>query len=257
MQFPKLALLAACATLASASYAGAFVISYSLVDLGGNRFRYEYTISNDPAQPGAGIVDLLFDPSLYDQASLTDASSGPATTDWNRTFLASGIGVPVAFDALATSGAIPAGGSSSGLAVEFRWLGAGSPGAQDFEIYDPVSFARLGRGTTAATAADADGDGVPDPSDNCPVYPNASQLDTDQDGRGDACECSDQNEDGRNTVADLVAINSAIFNPGLVTPLCDGNNDGGCNVADIIAANVEIFSPGNTSICARQPVSGP
>jgi hypothetical protein len=93
--------------------------------------------------------------------------------------------------------------------------------------------------------------------DNCPYYETSNLADTDGDGRGDACECTDQNGDGRNTVADLVGINLAIFNPGLVTPLCDGNNDGLCNVNDIIAANVEIFSPGNTSTCARQPSPGP
>ena len=69
--------------------------------------------------------------------------------------------------------------------------------------------------------------------------------------------CTDQNGDGTVTVVDIVAINQAIFSPGLATPLCDGNYDGRCNVNDIIAANVEIFSPGNTSTCARQPVPGP
>jgi hypothetical protein len=58
-------------------------------------------------------------------------------------------------------------------------------------------------------------------------------------------------------VADLVAINRAIFDPTLVTPLCDGNGDGSCNVADILAANLEIFSPGHTSTCARQRGSAP
>jgi len=104
---------------------------------------------------------------------------------------------------------------------------------------------------------DDDSDGTCDDSDNCPFFSNPLQSDTDQDGRGDACECTDQNGDGENTVADLVAINLAIFNPSLVTPLCDGNNDGVCNVSDIIAANIEIFSPTNTSTCARQPVPGP
>ena len=35
---------------------------------------------------------------------------------------------------------------------------------------------------------DADGDGVGDPCDNCPLVPNPDQLDTSIDGVGDACE---------------------------------------------------------------------
>jgi hypothetical protein len=257
MELPRLILFAALGTLGFASGAKAIAVSYALVDLGGNLFRYEYTITNDPGAPSIRLVDLFFDPSLYDETSLTDASSGAIATGWNRMFLASGIGVPAAFDALASDGGIPAGGSSSGFAVEFRWRGSGLPGAQGFEIYDPVSFVRLAAGTTTLAAPDTDGDGLPDSSDNCPYYPNSNQLDTDQDMRGNACECSDQNGDGRNTVADLVAINRAIFDPTLVTPLCDGNGDGSCNVADILAANLEIFSPGHTSTCARQRGSAP
>jgi hypothetical protein len=45
----------------------------------------------------------------------------------------------------------------------------------------------------ACTPYDADGDGIPhcaakDLTDNCPTTPNASQLDTDADGHGDACD---------------------------------------------------------------------
>ena len=104
---------------------------------------------------------------------------------------------------------------------------------------------------------DTDADRVGQFDDNCPTFANPNQADTDLDGRGDLCECGDQTGDGRNNVADLVAINIAIFNPGQITPLCDANNDGFCNVNDIIATNVEIFSPTNTSTCARQPVPGP
>ena len=108
------------------------------------------------------------------------------------------------------------------------------------------------RNWTRSQLADRDGDGIPDASDNCPYYANPNQSDVDQNGRGDLCECSDQNGDGRVDVRDLVAINLAIFNPALATPLCDGNNDGSCDVRDIIAANRSIFSP-KTSTCARQP----
>jgi hypothetical protein len=106
-------------------------------------------------------------------------------------------------------------------------------------------------------APDTDGDGLRDSQDNCPFYASPDQTDTDTDGRGNVCECGDQNGDGRNTVSDLIAINNALFNPALVTPLCDANGDGLCNVNDIVAANVEIFSPTSTSTCSRQPVPGP
>jgi formylglycine-generating enzyme required for sulfatase activity len=43
-----------------------------------------------------------------------------------------------------------------------------------------------------AWAQDADGDGVRDSADNCPLVPNAAQGDCDQDGVGDACEGSVQ-----------------------------------------------------------------
>ncbi|MBI5525642.1 MAG: thrombospondin type 3 repeat-containing protein [Deltaproteobacteria bacterium] len=46
-----------------------------------------------------------------------------------------------------------------------------------------------------ASAADADGDGVPDGSDNCPSVRNAHQTDFDNDGIGDQCD-SDIDGDG-------------------------------------------------------------
>ncbi len=53
--------------------------------------------------------------------------------------------------------------------------------------------------------ADADGDGVPDAQDNCPVTANADQLDTNGNGIGDACENHgepDADCDGRPDTAD-------------------------------------------------------
>jgi hypothetical protein len=38
---------------------------------------------------------------------------------------------------------------------------------------------------------DSDGDGTGDVADNCPFQPNLSQLDTDHDGQGDACDLND------------------------------------------------------------------
>ncbi len=44
--------------------------------------------------------------------------------------------------------------------------------------------------TSTDATADTDGDGVPDIEDNCPETANADQLDSDEDGEGDACDAS-------------------------------------------------------------------
>jgi hypothetical protein len=142
--------------------------------------------------------------------------------------------------------------SADGTRIAFRSnrnLTGGNPDG-NFEIFT------AGCPPPPPIVLDSDGDGIPDDEDNCPRYGTAVLTDTDLDGRGDECECGDQNGDGRNTVADIVAINQAIFNPSQATPLCDGNNDDLCTVADIVAANNEIFSPTSTSTCRRQPVPG-
>ena len=44
---------------------------------------------------------------------------------------------------------------------------------------------------TSTAAADADGDGIPDATDNCPSEANPNQEDVDGNGDGDACQDSD------------------------------------------------------------------
>jgi len=81
---------------------------------------------------------------------------------------------------------------------------------------------------------DFDEDGVCDEADNCPRLANADQLDTNEDGCGDVCQCGDADGNGVLNVADSRVINRCSVGeiPCEQLPLCDGNGDGQCNVAD-------------------------
>jgi hypothetical protein len=135
----------------ASSRAGATIIRYQLIPLGGIDYQYVYAVENDGTLGGGAPValfDLLFDPTLYAEASLTAATAAPLANAWDELFLASAPGVPAAYDALALAGGVADGATVSGFTVTFTWLGAGTPGSQPFEIYDPLTFALLEQGLT-------------------------------------------------------------------------------------------------------------
>jgi lysophospholipase L1-like esterase len=80
-------------------------------------------------------------------------------------------------------------------------------------------------------AQDADGDGIPDASDNCPYVANPGQEDVGgsgagpPDGIGDACQCGDLNDDGR---ADL--LDAAIYQRDLAGLMPEASNPDTCSV---------------------------
>jgi cysteine-rich repeat protein len=68
------------------------------------------------------------------------------------------------------------------------WIACGNGRTECGEACDDGNLI-AGDGCSASCALeDADGDGVPDTSDNCPLIPNPEQTDTNGNGRGDACE---------------------------------------------------------------------
>jgi hypothetical protein len=137
------------------------------------------------------------------------------------------------------------GTPNQGCMLEGEFLVPGDPGA-DCGLFNFGNDRRL----------DNDCNGVADHADGCPFLAEWDQAqDTDGDCAGgvggacrlDECECGDQSGDGRVNVADIVAINNAIF-AGVNRRLCDANSDLNCNVSDIVSANREVFVP-DSSTC--------
>ena len=107
---------------------------------------------------------------------------------------------------------------------------------------------------------DTDSDGVFDSQDNCVLTHNINQADSggvnssNPDGIGDACQCGDQNADGKVTNTDAVLIQRHLVN--LPSPfnadLCDVNGDGICSNTDavIIKRAVLGLPPGVGQGCA-------
>ena len=139
-------------------------------------------------------------------------NAGPLTANNARVSQTFTLPAGVSLDADPT----PALGSVSGAAPTFTWdvpiLAAGGSATLTAQL-TVADSADLGTGTIAAVAAvvsvdepdrnlfnqsagvttsiacaDADGDGVCDEVDNCPLAANPSQADFDADGNGDACD---------------------------------------------------------------------
>lgn len=90
---------------------------------------------------------------------------------------------------------------------------------------------------------DSDGDGIPDPQDNCPNNYNPGQEDSDQDGKGDVCDNCPHNYNPGQEDADLDGVGDVCDNcPGIYNPnQADADADGKGDVCDNCPNN---YNPG-------------
>jgi hypothetical protein len=117
--------------------------------VGGNVYRYVYSITNSGGSPVVQLFDILFDTSLYQESSLLIVTPAPLSSQWAQQILHSvPPAVPAAYDAFAITGGIPAGTTITGFSVQFTWLGSGTPGPQPFQVYDATTFSLLQTGAT-------------------------------------------------------------------------------------------------------------
>lgn len=142
----------------------------------------------------------------------------------------------------------------------------------------------------AATAADSDGDELPDLFDNCPTVPNVLQTDSNHDGIGDACAsscgnqvrdageqcdagvsakdtgeacrsdcklsaCGDPLAEGKTTVASaLYVLRSAVGLSKCADCVCDLNGSDGTTASDALIALKNVIGAGYALAC---PVCAP
>jgi hypothetical protein len=164
MLFRSYVVCVALLLLPSHAVGASILIDYTVTQVGttGNTYIYNYTVDNNGTLPGMAAVelfDIVFDPALYQETSLTNITPDPLNSEWTPTILFSvGGASPPEFDAESETGGIAAGTSVSGFEVEFDWLGQGLPGVQPFEIDSPSNFSTIQIGVTQPLPA------VPEPA---------------------------------------------------------------------------------------------
>lgn len=127
----------------SVAYAG--VVDYAATSLGGNNWRYDYTVNNTTPSIGFDELTVYFDISKYELIWTPTAPAG-----WDPILVQPDAGIPADgfYDVLSFDGFVNSGASISGFSVSFAYLSTGTPGAQPFELLDSSAFSVVYSGIT-------------------------------------------------------------------------------------------------------------
>lgn len=136
----------------------ATLITYQATQLSDTSWRYDYSVDNDSLATPIEEFTIFFGLGRY--ANLTDLG---APAGWDGFVAQPDPLLPDDgfIDVLAGAGGVPTGRSLSGFSVVFDWLLDGTPGAQRFDIIDPLSFTVIETGFTTLFSPPAN---VPEPS---------------------------------------------------------------------------------------------
>ncbi len=133
--------------------------------------------------------------------------------------------------------AIDESGGQSPTTIYASFLTGGSfvlvPGPPNgFDDVDAIA-------TSTTPVADSDGDGIPNPLDNCTLVPNPSQRDTDGDGYGNVCD-TDLDNNCITNAFDLAIFRNRFFT---ADPDADFNGNGIVNAGDLSYMRQNFFLP--------------
>ena len=137
----------------SATPALAAAVTYQATALGGDAWRYDYTVKNDGSPASIDEFTIFFELGLYADLAVAASPAG-----WDALVVQPDAGLPADgfFDALAL-GAGLLSGEEALFSVTFTYSGPGVPGAQSFDVVDPLTFAVIESGRSTAAAV------VPEP----------------------------------------------------------------------------------------------
>jgi hypothetical protein len=195
-------------TLDGESFTATAVSSYS-ADCGADPVHVEFSVSGTATGPYPGTYTETT--SIHDHLGSTEyVLDGSFTIDSAPTTITGTLSGSGTVENLSCSA-----GASSAAGLPSKYRAAIEPAAGNFVDRGPAATSwnlgpDLGSGPTLegananggtftsdlpAALPDSDGDGRGDGEDNCPQVSNPGQVDTDQDGQGDACD-SDDDDDG-------------------------------------------------------------
>lgn len=139
--------------------AEAAVVTYTTTHLGGTSWRYDYSVAALAGDPTIEEFTIFFGVS-YANLQVAATPGG-----WDSIVVEPDAGIPADgyFDSLGLIAGVSPGASAAGFAVDFDFLGVGTPGNQHFEVVDPQTFEVLTSGFTKSLEAPPLGT-IPEPT---------------------------------------------------------------------------------------------